>query len=187
MSDDEDKVENEVAKRALERINSGGLTAKQLLTLYDNTLKYPDISDLEREIIVAAIDKNIKLNHPRQASKAFGSKDAEGRALLETVYEELKSEFDLSGNHVGNGIKPSGAQMSGERYVGCYFSYKNSDNWNAGLYYYQDEVDSDPYLNVEIRQTGKGKEKNETINVYSVDDVDSAVEDLRNTWKEIVV
>jgi len=186
MSDDEDKVENEVAKRALERINSGGLTAKQLLTLYDNTLKYPDISDLEREIIVSAIDKNIRLNHPRQASKTFGSKDSEGRALIETVYEELKSEFDLSGNHVGNGIKVGGDMIAGRRYVSIYISYKNSDKWNGGLYYWQDEVDSEPYLQVILFQTGKGNEENRTEHDYSVDDVDSAVEDLRNTWMEIV-
>ena len=183
----EDKVEDPRVQRALDRIESGDLSGKDLLQLYKNVYADEMISELDQEILARAIEKNIKLKHPREASKTFGSKDAEARALLETIYEELKSEFDLSGNRVGDGIKPSGAQISGERYVGCYFSYKNSDNWNAGLYYYQDEVDSDPYLNVEIRQTGKGKEKNETINVYSVDDVDSAVEDLRNTWKEIVV
>ena len=182
----EDKVEDPRVQQALDRIESGDLDGKDLLQFYKNVHGNKTISERDREILTRALEKNIKLKHPREASKTFGSKDAEGRALLETIYEELKSEFDLSGNHVGDGIKPSGAQISGERYVGCYFSYKNSDNWNAGLYYYQDEVDSDPYLNVEIRQTGKGKENNETINVYSVDDVDSAVEDLRNTWMEIV-
>ena len=76
--------------------------------------------------------------------------------------------------------------IAGRRYVEIYFSYKNSDKWNGGLYYRQDKVDSDPYLQVILFQTGKGNEENRTEHDFSVDDVDSAVEDLRSTWKEIV-
>jgi len=181
-----DDVENPLVKRALERIETGNLSPRQLENFYKNTLNYREISDLDRENLVQAIVTNLKTNHPREASKKFGAKDSEGRALLEKVYKEIKSEFDLSGNHVGNGIKVSGAQISGERYVGCYFSYKNSNKWNGGLYYWQDEVDSDPRLQVILFQTGKGNEGNGTERDYSVDDIDLAIEDLTNTLREIV-
>jgi hypothetical protein len=179
-------VENPKVKQLLERIESETMTAKQLMTLYNNTLKYKGISDLERELIIAAIEKDLKLNCPKEASKKFGSKDADGRVLLETVYEKIKSEFDLSGNHVGNGIKVGGDMMAGRRYVEIYFSYKNSDKWNGGLYYRQDKVDSEPYLKVILYQVGKGNEDTRTEHNYSVDAVDLAVEDLTNTLRKIV-
>ena len=50
----------------------------------------------------------------------------------------------------------------------------------------QDEVDSDPYFQVILRQVGKGNENTRTEHDYSVDDVDSAVEDLTGTLRKIV-
>lgn len=48
-------VENPKVKQSLERIESETMTAKQLMTLYNNTLKYKDICDLERELIVTDV------------------------------------------------------------------------------------------------------------------------------------
>ena len=155
-------VENPKVKQLLERIESETMTAKQLMTLYNNTRKYKGISDLERELIIAAIEKDLKLNCPKEASKKFGSKDADGRVLLETVYEKIKSEFDLSGNHVGNGIKVGGDMMAGAQsqtsmedtdesdvvYVRASMLWAATEDTDAlvSVFHQENSADSDTYM-----------------------------------------
>ena len=76
--------------------------------------------------------------------------------------------------------------MAERRYVEIYFSYKNSDKWNNGLYYRQDVVDSKPYLKVILFQTGNGHEDTTTGHNCSLDDVDLAVEGVTNNLYEII-
>ena len=95
-----DKVE-----KILNLINGGTLSKPELHTLYDNTVKFSDITEEEREQIIDAVENELRVKFPAAAKKLFGSKDAQARDKLSKIYQSISDEFDLSGNKLKNGVR----------------------------------------------------------------------------------
>ena len=115
---------------------------------YKNILGYELITDEERELLTEKIEKLIKTNHPKLSKNIFGPKDAEGRAILQKMLEDLKVIFDFSGNVIKNGVKTGGLMIAGDKYVDVYMSYKNKDKYGALISYSKDRIDSHPYFTI---------------------------------------
>lgn len=85
---------------------------------------------------------------PAIATRLGGPKDEQGRDFLEALYKEIATEFDLSGNHLKNGVKTGGYMINGTRYVDVYISYKTATEKNLSLAWIQNEVGSEADLSI---------------------------------------
>ena len=146
---------SERVRRALAVIETKELTRKGLRNFYENAIRDPDITETEREAVIAALETRIRISAPRDAKALFGPKDAEARALLGTIHDALAAEFDLSGNTVGSGVKTGGSMISGEMHVDVYISYKAEDRRHATFSYLIKKPGIDPILVLRLYQTGK--------------------------------
>lgn len=142
-------------RRALVAIETREMTRKGLRNFYQNATRDPKITEAEREAVIAALEARIRISAPRDAKALFGPKDAEARALLSRIHEEIATEFDLSGNTVGSGVKTGGSMISGEVHVDVYISYKGADRRHAILGYLIPKPGADPKFVVRLYQTGK--------------------------------
>lgn len=159
---------------------------KPLLRLYENAIKYPDISEFERELIVEEIELKLREISPSQATKAFGPKDATARNFLEAVFDTISKGFNLRENQVRNGVKVGGDMISGRKNIDMYISYKNSEKWHVGLSWIQDSLASEPYLRFRRYQNGLSNLESFSEKNFSVSESDSAVEYYSVALKEIV-
>ena len=130
-------------EKLIASIGSDKYNQKELINLYNNASKSSSITEDQRELIVSEIEKATRLRFPTSAKKIFGAKDHEAREYLSKIYEMVKTDFNMSGNKLKNGVKTGGEMMSGAAYVEVYMSYKNSDNIGAYLVLKQDSVDSE--------------------------------------------
>ena len=128
---------------------------KVLQSWYDNIKNYAGISEYEREYLVDAVEKKIRVKFPNKAKKILGGKSAKAQELLDEVYKTLTQEFDWSNNNVGNKVKVGGSMISGKEFVCWYISYKNDNGYSTGLHYRQKTAEDDPYLDVDYRRVGK--------------------------------
>ncbi|HAR51260.1 hypothetical protein [Roseovarius nubinhibens] len=128
-----------------------------LLNAFDNALNYKErgkIEEHEFELISSEVEKRLREIAPAQATKKFGPKDGEALRVLSEVYEQLKEDFDLGQNRVGNGVKVGGYMINGTRFVDRYISYKGVNNINVSLAWLQITPDEPPYLELLVRQVG---------------------------------
>jgi len=79
-------------QKVLARIRDAS-SPKPLLIIYENAIKFPNISEFEREIIVEEIELKLREISPSHATKAFGPKDATARDFLETVFADISNDF----------------------------------------------------------------------------------------------
>jgi len=165
-----------LVKQTLDRIETKDYSEKRIITLYENTLKYPDMTEEERELICQAIERKLRLNHPKAAKKFFGPKDDEARELLQKIYDQVCSDYDLSQNTVGSGIKIGGDMITGTANVDVYISYKNQDKWHAVLGFYQASAETEPKLRVKLYQGGQNNAEGRQFNEYSIADIEIATE-----------
>lgn len=165
---------SERVRRALDAIEKREITRKGLRNFYQNAIQDPDITETEREAVIAALETKIRINAPRDAKALFGPKDAEARALLGTVYDALATEFDLSGNTVGAGVKTGGRMISGDMHVDVYISYKAEDRRHATFGYLVKKPGNDPILALRIYQTGKGATAPDLREEFPLDMFDEA-------------
>lgn len=159
---------------------------KPLLRLYENAIKYPSISEFERELIVEEIELKLREISPSQATKVFGPKDATAREFLETVFASISREFNLQENEVRNGVKVGGDMISGRKHIDMYISYKNAAKWNVGLAWMQDSVASDSYLRFRRYQNGLSNSESFSEKNFSVSESDMAVKYYSVALKEII-
>ena len=154
-------------------INTKDLTQKELSNLFHNAMEYKKITEEEREVIVEALEKKIKIKHPKEAKKLFGPKDAEARSLLQKIYDETTAEYDLSANRVKGGVKTGGDMIAGRSYINVYISFKNDQKWHAVLAFNQITVDSNPRIDVALYQSGKNNDEGES-HKFGVDEAEAA-------------
>lgn len=181
--------ENDISplvRQTLERIETKDYDWGQLSTYYENTLKFTDITEYERELIVQALESKIRLKNPRKAKSLFGPKDAEARSLLQCIYERTASECDLSANRVGNGVKTGGDMIAGKAYVDVYISYKNEDKWHAGLGFYQTSAEAEPKLRVRLYQGRENNAEGREMNEYPVNDLETAAQKYTKHLERII-
>ena len=165
-----------VVKKALDMIETKDYGSKELSTFYENAVKYRDITEEERELVVQAIERKIRLKNPRHAKKLFGPKDTEARELLQKIYDQVSSDYDLAQNRVGSGVKTGGHMIAGKAYVDVYISYKNHDKWHVGLGVYQVSAEAEPKLRVRRYQGGENNAEGRELNEYSINELDLATE-----------
>ena len=160
---------------------------KVLQNWYDNIKNFVGISEYEREYLVDAVEKKIRVKFPNKAKKILGGKSAKAQELLDEVYKTLTQEFDWSNNNVGNTVKVGGSMISGKEFVCWYISYKNDEGYSTGLHYRQKTAEDDPYLDVDYRRVGKDYENDREVKIFPVQLKDEAVnlfrEYLRKTIK----
>ena len=148
---------------------------KVLQSWYENIKNYAGISDYEREYLVDAVEKKIRVKFPNKAKKILGGKSSKAKELLDEVFKSLTQEFDWANNNVGNKVKVGGSMISGKEFVCWYISYKNDEGYSTGLHYRQKTAEDDPYLDVDYRRVGKDYEKDREIKIFPIQLKDEAV------------
>ena len=136
----------------LKNIKEKDHTHEGLINFFNNINADENISEYEREILIDQVEKTLRLKHPKQAKKIFGSKDNEAKELLQNVLTEVTEQYDWSKNRVGSHVKVGGTQINGTHYVCIYISYKNAEGVSSGLAYKQCSLESEPFLEVHLRQ-----------------------------------
>ncbi len=126
--------------------------------MYHNCLRYGDLTEEESELLISAIEKRMRIDFPKEATKLFGPKDSEPKKLLQEIYDRLRTTYDLSDDILpGEGVKTGGRIIRGEAFIDIYISYKNPDMWNVGIGYIQLSPKEEPFLEVNLYQTGTNK------------------------------
>ena len=159
---------------------------KVLQSWYDNIKNYAGISEYEREYLVDAVEKKIRVKFPNKAKKILGGKSAKAQELLDEVYKTLTQEFDWSNNNVGNKVKVGGSMISGKEFVCWYISYKNDEGYSTGLHYRQKTAEDDPYLDVDYRRVGKEYENDREVKIFPVQLKDEAVNLFKEYLRKII-
>jgi len=160
---------------------------KVLQSWYDNIKNYAGISDYEREYLIDAVEKKIRVKFPNKAKKILGGKSAKAQEMLDEIYKSLTQEFDWSQNNVGNKVKVGGSMISGKEFVCWYISYKNDNGYSTGLHYRQKTAEDDPYLDVDYRRVGKDFEKDREVKIFPIQLKDEAVNLFREYLKKIII
>tara|TARA_B100001093_G_C26828453_1_gene1015078 strand:- start:251 stop:832 length:582 start_codon:yes stop_codon:yes gene_type:complete len=177
----EDKISKPV-ELALKNIREKEQSEKQLMTIFKNINTYKDITEYEREILNENVEKKLRTEHPRSAKKIFGSKDSKAEELLGEILLDVTKEYDWSDNDVGSHVKVGGSMINGTDHVCRYISYKNKLGICAGFAYKQTKVDSEPLLEVELRQVRTKENQAKIIDKknYSVQSLEEAYLHYKN-------
>ena len=132
----------------LEKINAGSFSEKELLNLKANAERggHQDIAD--------AIYIQMRKCFPRAATKQFGAKGDDVKEMLEKVYKDIRSSFDLTKNLHNNGVKVGGDRISGKIYISLYMSYKGDNGLIIAIAITQQEVDSELVVEFSTRKAG---------------------------------
>ena len=159
---------------------------KVLQSWYDNIKNYAGISDYEREYLIDAVEKKIRVKFPNKAKKILGGKSAKAQEMLDEIYKSLTQEFDWSQNNVGNKVKVGGSMISGKEFVCWYISYKNDEGYSTGMHYRQLTPEDDPYLDVDYRRVGKDYEKDREFQKFPIQLKDEAINLYREYLKKTI-
>ena len=168
MSEEEKNISNHIYNLAKD-IENKDRTIQQLKNFYTNISNSCNISDLEKEYLISALEKKIRVNFPKIAKKILGGKSEKAKELLEDVFNKLKDEFDWSKNKVGSRVKVGGDMIAGRQHVCWYISYKNDLGISTGFVYRQLTPTEDPFIEVYLRKVGKEFEKDAEIKKFRVE------------------
>jgi hypothetical protein len=160
MNEEEDKISQKILT-IKEDIETKERTIEQLRNFFNNVNDSSEINELERECLISAVERKIRIEFPEKAKKILGDKSEKAKELLEEFFGLLKEEFDWSKNKVGSRVKVGGDMISGRQYVNWYISYKNKNKTQTHLSYNQKTPKDDPFLQVSYGGSGDAKE-NET-------------------------
>ena len=160
MNEEEDKISQKILT-IKEDIETKERTIEQLKNFFNNVTDYSEINELEREYLISAVERKIRIEFPEKAKKILGGKSEKAKELLEEFFGLLKEEFDWSKNKVGSRVKVGGDMISGRQYVNWYISYKNRNKTQTHLSYNQKTPKDDPFLQVSYGESGDAEE-NET-------------------------
>ena len=166
---------SKLATNALNIIENKELSKEELINFFNNINENSDIDDVEREALVSAVEKKMRIKFPNAAKKVLGSKSKKAQDLLTEIFNELKNNYDWSKNKVGSRVKVGGSMISGKEYVCWYLSYKNEHNFNSGFHFRQKDAESAPYLEVDLRKVGKDFDNTREVKIFPVEQKDDAV------------
>jgi hypothetical protein len=166
---------SERVQRALDAIETKESTRKGLRNFYGNAVRESNITEAEREAVIAALEKRIRITSPKDATVLFGQKDAAARALIGRLHDALAAEFNLIGNMVGLGVKTGGDMISGEDHVSVYISHEGVDRRHATLGVHEKTPETDPVFVLRFYQTGSNTTVQDTRRELPVDAVDKAI------------
>ena len=167
--------------KLLSSINDQKYSTKEMLNLYENTLTYKDVSELDRERVIEAIELQIRKMDTRAANKHFTKLSDRPKEVLEELSAKIGSEFDLTKNRVKNGVKIGGPMISGKAPVNIYVSYKNADGYGVVAGAYQWTVDADLKYRV-FSYKGMNTEGNE----FNLSEYLSETEDIYQAYRKLL-
>lgn len=185
MNQEKKEITQKVQK-ILEIIETKEHSKNELINFFNNAINYPDINDLERETIVEAVEKKMRIKFPKAAKKILGGKSAKAQELLEEIFSILKKEFDWSKSKVKDTVKPCGSMISGKEFVCWYISYKNDQGYNTGLHYKQKNSEDEPYLEIDYRKVGKEHEGDREVKIFPVELKEDALNLYRSYLSKII-
>ena len=108
-------------------IRSGDLAAPQLINLFNNVNSHKDVSDLQREEVVEAIQDQLWATSKSSAKKTFGPRNRDTQEKLQKFLDDIKTRHDLSQNQHKTKVKVGGKVLKGEALIYDYISYRNSE------------------------------------------------------------
>ena len=187
-SNNNSKEISDIVKRVLNNIKEKDYTDRELLNYYNNIISNKTITEYEKEVLIDQLEKTLRAKHPKRAKKMFGSKDAAAREILKGILSELTEEYEWSNNKVGSHVKVGGDQINGTSHVCAYISYKNMNAVSSELAYKQSTVDSEPFLEVLLRQVRSKEKETEIIEnkSYSVESVNEACAHFKKNLSTII-
>ena len=187
-SNNNSKEISDIVKRVLNNIKEKDYTDRELLNYYNNIISNKTITEYEKEVLIDQLEKTLRAKHPKRAKKMFGSKDAAAREKLKGILSELTEECEWSNNKVGSHVKVGGDQINGTSHVCAYISYKNMNAVSSELAYKQSTVDSEPFLEVLLRQVRSKEKETEIIEnkSYSVESVNEACAHFKKNLSTII-
>ena len=141
--------------KALNYIETKEPSKTELINFFNQVNKDEKITDHEREILIEAVEKQMRIKCPKSAKKILGGKSAKAQELLEEIFDLLKKEFDWSKNKVKSKVKVGGKMISGEWFVDWYISYKNDDGYSTGFAYIQKKLEDEPFLLITYGRVGQ--------------------------------
>ena len=166
---------SKLATNALNIIENKELSKEELINFFNNINENSDIDDVEREALISAVEKKMRIKFPNAAKKVLGSKSKKAQDLLTEIFNELKNNYDWSKNKVGSRVKVGGSMISGKECVCWYLSYKNEHNYASGFHFRQKDAESAPYLEVDLRKVGKDFDDTKEVKIFPVELKDNAV------------
>lgn len=154
---------------------------KELLNLYENTLKYKGVSELDRERIIEAVELQIRKTDTRAANRRFPKLSSRPREVLEELFIKINNEFDLTNNKVKNGVKTGGPMIAGKAPVNMYISYKAADGHGVVVGAYQWTVEHTLKYRV-FSYKGMNTEGNE----YNLSEFTEETDDMLQAYRKIL-
>ena len=139
-------------QKLLALISSGTMSQQRLVAMFENAQRYPTISDEERELLVQAVEHQLRERFPKSAKSIFGPVDEKARGLLGGVQDQVASQFDLSANRVLNRVKTGGDMIAGRYHLDVYVSYKDHEGRNVSLDIRQERQLDRPAARVQLRK-----------------------------------
>jgi hypothetical protein len=174
----------DLVERLLVQVAAGGMTQRELVTLFQNAQRHPTISDEQREHVVLAIEAQLRERFPRSARGMFGPADQHARFLLEGVQALAAKTVDLSRNRVLNRVKTGGDMISGRFHLDVYVSYKNHLGQRISLDIRQERPLDRPAARVQLVQVGGDKAGPVYDRRYEMEEFEAAADDyLRQAAK----
>lgn len=168
-------------------INIEDYSITQLKNFFTNAINSQTITDIEKELLINAVTKKIRIKFPKNAKKILGGKSKEAQELLEEIYNTLEKEFDWSKNKVKNGVKVGGDMISGRQYISWYMSYKNDQKYSTSLHYGQKTPEDEPYLQVHYDRVGKDYKEDREEKIFPVELKDDALNLFRNFLSRVII
>jgi len=81
---------SKLATNALNIVENKELSKEELINFFNNINENTDIDDVEREALVSAVEKKMRIKFPNAAKKVLGSKSKKAQDLLTEIFNELK-------------------------------------------------------------------------------------------------
>ena len=175
-----------IIKRALDWIENKDLKVDELRHMFENANKNEHITEEEKELLINALEKRLRTKDARVAKSLFGPKDLEARETLQSIYNKLSADFDLSKNKVGAGVKTGGDMIAGRAFVDVYISYKNPDNWNAGLGYVQKSPSENPIFTIKFYHRGENSLEGKEYLEFPISELQAAEDTYRSFIRRIL-
>ena len=79
---------SKLATNALNIIENKELSKEELINFFNNINENSDIDDVEREALVSAVEKKMRIKFPNAAKKVLGSKSKKAQDLLTEIFNE---------------------------------------------------------------------------------------------------
>ena len=76
-------------QKALNYIETKEPSKTELINFFNQVNKDEKITDHEREILIEAVEKQMRIKFPKSAKKILGGKSAKAQELLEEIFEIL--------------------------------------------------------------------------------------------------